>query len=486
MTNFELLLNLLDKPFFRKRILPRITETETKDGENLLLKSLDLLEKGHVELSPSDMIKAKIISKIVHKMFSAYNRASIEGIQRSLGDPYFGEAIKRGLLTTLRGMEKYGIKKPFTPSAPFLVVWNLTNKCNLKCKHCYEWKKEHDGELNLEEKKDVVDQLDEMKVAALAFSGGEPTICPDFFSISEYVNKTSIYHSLATNGTFLSKDTVQRIKNLGYAYVQVSVDGDKKTHNHFRGSNCYDRTMEGIDNLLDADVTASIATTLTKYNKDQIFDMIDLAKKKGVCGFNLYKLVVTGRATKELDVSPQFKDQLYGKLVKWFLQEVKQAEKEKREPLGIVCTDPQYARKLWEIQIKEGREKFDMVSAHVYGLLPKLDKNTMKELLEFIEGCGAGHKKLDIDYNGNIIPCVFMPDVVLGNTRTDKISHIWENSPMLKALRTPRENIEGCGKCDYNKICGGCRAVSHANHKHLGLPQSLLQADTNCVLNQAS
>jgi len=273
MTSFELLIDLLDQPVFRKGILTQITGSETKDGENIFLKSFELLLKGHTNLGPRDMVKAKIISEFVRFVISRYT--DMEGARKYLDNPrlgpYFGEMVERGLLTTLKGIEKYGIKrKPFIPSAPYFVVWNFTNRCNLKCKHCYEWKENNDNELTLKEKINVVDQLDEMKVASLAVSGGEPLVSPDFVPVSAHVNSKEMYHALATNGTLLNQDMVQKIKNLRYAYVQVSVDGDRKTHNHFRGSDSYDRTMEGIDNLVDADVLTSIATTLTVYNKDQI------------------------------------------------------------------------------------------------------------------------------------------------------------------------------------------------------------------------
>ena len=485
MINFESLVDLLDKPVLRQSILPLITEPETKDGKNIFLESLDLLFKEHTNLGPRDMWKAKIISKFTDWAISKY--ADKESARRYLSNPklgpHFDEMVKRGILVTLRGIEKYGLKKPLTPSAPYLVVYNLTKQCNLKCRHCYEWKEKHDNELTLKEKINAIDQLDEMKVPSMVLSGGEALISTDFDSVSTHINRKGIYHALATNGTLLTKDTVQKVKDLDYAYVQVSVDGNKETHNHFRGGDAYDRTMEGIDNLVDAGVITSIAATLTVYNKDQIFDIIEMAKRKGVFNFILYKLVLTGRATKDLDVSTEFKDQLYEKLIEWTLRENERAKREKRRPFLILSTDPIYARKVWDVQQGKNRSDIDMPAAH-FGSLPRLEKATMESLLGFIGGCGAGHKQLAIDYNGDINPCVFMPDIRIGNTKTDKISYIWENSPTLNALRIPREYIQGCGKCDYNEICGGCRAVSHTSHRKMGLPYSLLQQDTSCVLNQ--
>ncbi len=104
-----------------------------------------------------------------------------------------------------------GIKKPISLYAPFLIVWDFTHKCNLKCKHCYSNSGAiREEELTTQQAKDVVDQIADAGVTALAFSGGEPLTRSDFFEVARYAADRGLYISVATNGTFSPK---KRFKN---------------------------------------------------------------------------------------------------------------------------------------------------------------------------------------------------------------------------------------------------------------------------------
>jgi len=130
---------------------------------------------------------------------------------------YFADPVARkGLINVIRSIGKYGVTRPFKLSAPFLVVWNYTNACNLLCKHCYQSaSKALPDELNLDEKLDVIDQLSENDVVALAFSGGEPLMGVDFFEVASYASRKNMYVTLATNGTLLTKKMVDKIVECG-------------------------------------------------------------------------------------------------------------------------------------------------------------------------------------------------------------------------------------------------------------------------------
>ncbi|MEM2910844.1 MAG: radical SAM protein [Nitrososphaerota archaeon] len=105
--------------------------------------------------------------------------------KEALKVPYF----KKGLLNVLNGIGRYGVTKPYRTPASFLVVWNYTNACNLRCKHCYQRAdKPTPDELTTEEGLAIVDQLDENNVSALAFSGGEPLMRRDLFEVAEYAH----------------------------------------------------------------------------------------------------------------------------------------------------------------------------------------------------------------------------------------------------------------------------------------------------------
>jgi MoaA/NifB/PqqE/SkfB family radical SAM enzyme len=116
----------------------------------------------------------------------------------------------------VESFEHFGIKKPISLVAPFLVVWDFTHKCNLRCKHCYSNSGEPDeDELTTEQALNVVDQLADAHVTALAFSGGEPLTRKDFFQVAKHASDRGLYISLASNGTLLTKENAAKLKQAG-------------------------------------------------------------------------------------------------------------------------------------------------------------------------------------------------------------------------------------------------------------------------------
>ena len=179
-----------------------------------------------------------------------------------LADPY----ARRAVMNLTRSFAYLGIKKPLSLYAPFLVVWDFTHKCNLNCKHCYSSSGAiKETELTTQEALNVVDQLAESGVTALAFSGGEPLSRKDFFTVARHAVKRGLYISVATNGTLLIKENVRKLKQIGVHYVEVSIDGaTANTHDAFRGvPGAFEKAVAGIKNAVDEDLCACIASTAT-------------------------------------------------------------------------------------------------------------------------------------------------------------------------------------------------------------------------------
>jgi hypothetical protein len=109
----------------------------------------------------------------------------------------------RALALAGRSIARYGLAAPQRFSAPLMVVWNLTQACNLRCRHCYQnaTPRPAPDELTLEEKLGAVDQLGAAGVPFLAIAGGEPLISKDLWPVLERARERRIHVSLATNGT---------------------------------------------------------------------------------------------------------------------------------------------------------------------------------------------------------------------------------------------------------------------------------------------
>ncbi|MGE5532909.1 MAG: radical SAM protein [Bacillota bacterium] len=387
-----------------------------------------------------------------------------EKVEKLLTDPYARTAV----LNLVRSFAYFGIKKPMSLSAPFLVVWDFTHRCNLSCKHCYSNSGDvEEEELSTEQALAVVDQLADAGVTALAFSGGEPLTRKDFFQVARYASDRGLYVSLASNGTLLSKENVQKVKEARVNYVDVSIDGSSaKTHDDFRGvPGTFDRAVAGLKNCVDADLCVCIATTVGKNNIAELPGIIDLAENIKAERFTYFNFIPTGRGKDHFDqdLSPKEREEV----LRYLLNRMSAGCK-----TTILATAPQLARVALQCQGVGGTGEVTMSMAHMQTV--KVTKKAVP-LGDFIGGCGAGRLYCSISPQGNVHPCVFLPTNV-GNLKTALFRDIWLNAPLFNAFRN-RANLKGsCGRCGYKFICGGCRARSAAYHKG-----DALNGDPGCL-----
>jgi radical SAM protein with 4Fe4S-binding SPASM domain len=387
-----------------------------------------------------------------------------EKVEKLLADCY----TRRAVLNLVRSFSYFGVKRPMSLSAPFLVVWDFTHRCNLACKHCYsDSGAVQEEELSTEQALRVVDQLADAGVTALAFSGGEPLTRKDFFQIARYASDSGLYVSLASNGTLLSKENVQKIKEAKVNYIDVSIDGaSAKTHDDFRGvPGTFDKAIEGLKNCVEADLCVCIATTVGKNNMDELPAIIDLAEEIQAERFTYFNFIPTGRGKSHFDqdLSPQERE----KVLVYLLNRMSAGCK-----TTILATAPQLARVALQCQGPTGTGEVTMSMAHMQTV--KVTKKAVP-LGDFIGGCGAGRLYCSISPQGDVHPCVFLP-VNVGNLKKEKFQDIWLKAPLFNAFRN-RSNLKGsCGKCDYKFICGGCRARSAAYHNG-----DALNGDPGCL-----
>ena len=390
-----------------------------------------------------------------------------EKVEKLLADPYALKAV----MNLTKSFSYLGIKKPMSLYAPFLIVWDFTHKCNLNCKHCYSNSGTvKEQELTTKQALAVVDQLADAGVTALAFSGGEPLTRKDFFEVARHAADRGLYVSVATNGTLLTKETVQKLKQAKVNYLDISLDGaSAKTHDEFRGvSGAFDKALAGLRNCIEADLCVCIATTATKNNFEEMPAIIDLAEDVGAERFTYFNFIPTGRgkAHYDQDLSPEAREKLMRYLI---------ARMSKGCKTTILTTAPQLARVGLQCQGPGGTGEVTMSMAHMQTV--KVTKKAVP-LADFIGGCGAGRLYCSLSPQGDVHPCVFLP-VNVGNLKTDNFQDVWLNSQLFKALRN-RENLKGaCGKCAYKYICGGCRARSAAYHGG-----DMFNSDPGCIMGK--
>jgi len=432
-----------------RAFLKRLVEKGPEGYRSRLGYILDMLvdnsKKEHASLSC--MMDYYFFKLFVGAMIKLLH-LSEEEFEAGIRDP----SVRRGIELILRSLLTYGVTVPQKLCAPFLIVWNFTNACNLRCKHCYQnaGPKPLPNELTFEEKLNVLNQLDEMEIPSIAFSGGEPTIHPDFIPIVKEASRRGIYTAVATNGlAFASESFTDKALKAGLNYVEVSLDStDPKVHDEFRGvKGAWELAVKGIKNVVKhGGASTGIAMTLTKLNKDQIGDMVRLAEELGVTRVIFFNFIPTGRGKENvaLDLTPEEREEA----LRWIYRE------SRRSSVQVVSTAPQLARVSW--QMSQGE---DVLPTHFS--IPR--SQTLRSLAEFIGGCGAGRIYAAIQPDGKVTPCVFMP-IIVGDLRKQTFKDIWENSEVMLKLRNKDLIKPPCGECPYRYVCGGCRARAYSYH----------------------
>lgn len=150
-----------------------------------------------------------------------------------------------------------------------IVVWNITRTCNLKCVHCYtdSDNRLYPDELSTKEGLNLIESLADFKIPSLLFSGGEPLMRKDLFTLADAAVKHGIRPVISTNGTLIDQDNAKRIRDSGIVYVGISLDGMEGVNDRFRGvDGAFAKAMKGFDNLRSAGQRVGLRLTLTKRN----------------------------------------------------------------------------------------------------------------------------------------------------------------------------------------------------------------------------
>ncbi|MCD6407624.1 radical SAM protein [bacterium] len=388
--------------------------------------------------------------------------------------------IRKSILNIAETVVKFGVHFPMIFSQPLMLVWNITARCNLRCKHCYEdagiLSKGLPNELTREEKIKVMEEIVKTNIPTFAFAGGEPLMDPVFWELAKIGKEAGLYMSINTNGTLITEEVAERLKDIGFAYYGVSLDGSTPdVHDTFRGvKGSFEKALNGIKNLIKVGEgdKVCISYTVARENsilRNEIPEMIKLRDELGIRKVVLYNYIPCGRGGFENDLTCEEREKLF----EIFYQDL-QSGKE-----TLLSTAPQfgrYCKQMFEL----GKGKYSVIGHFTTGNAEKL-----KTLVELIGGCGAGRAYIALQPDGSITPCVFMPDVVIGNIKkngeikAENLIEVWENSEVLNEIRDRRNHPEryGC-KGKYFSVCGGCVARAYAYYRDFKAP------DPGCILNK--
>lgn len=324
-----------------------------------------------------------------------------------------------------------------------VVIWNLTRRCNLRCRHCYTVSANVDfpGELTHEQAMDTLDDLGHFDIPALILSGGEPLDRFDFFDIAKAARPKVRMLALSTNGTKIHGENADRVAEIGFDYVGISIDGIGKTNDWFRGvDGAFDEALRGVRECKKRGIKVGLRFTLTRDNAGQLSDLLQLCDDEGVDKFYLSHLVYAGRGDKNRgedavhDHTRAALDQLIDRA--W----VAAAED---MPLDIVTgnndADAVYLMRWAERHFDDARLA------------------NLRDHLEAWGGNSSGLGVANIDTLGRVHPDTYWSDYTIGNVKTQAFSDLWTgDDPMLAQLRRRPRPLKGrCGACAFKSVCGG-------------------------------
>ncbi|WP_424942683.1 heme d1 biosynthesis radical SAM protein NirJ [Aliiroseovarius crassostreae] len=338
--------------------------------------------------------------------------------------------------TPVRQRRGTGMVKP-------VVIWNLTRRCNLRCRHCYTVSADVNfpGELDEAQAMNVLDDLGDFKVPALILSGGEPLDSPYLFPLAKAARDKVRVLALSTNGTKIFGETADKVAEIGFDYVGISIDGIGETNDWFRGVNgAYDAAVRGVRELKKRGVKVGLRFCLTEGTQHHLPDLLKLCDDEGVDKFYLSHLVYAGRGDKHRGEDAHHQMTRQG--LDLLLERAWSAVSEDR-PLDIV-TGNNDADAGYFLQWAQERFDADKV-AH------------LRDHLTAWGGNSSGLGVANIDYLGYVHPDTYWSDYTIGNVKKKKFSEWWtSDDQMLATLRTRPRPLKGrCGACKIKDICGG-------------------------------
>ncbi len=310
---------------------------------------------------------------------------------------------------------------------PLLVSWNITRECNLRCRHCYRDAGTRSGdELTTAEGFRLIDEIVRAGFPILVLSGGEPLMRPDLFELITRARAGGLRVVLGSNGTLIDNRMAHRLLQAGVARVGISLDSvHPENHDRFRRrAGAFEQARAGMEACKAAGLPFQVHTTVRESNADEVTAITDLAVESGSAGHHIFFLVPTGRGLNLAD--EQLKAVAFEKLLHQIVR------KQQETPIEL---KPTCAPTFMRIARQQGID------------------------MRFSRGCLTGRSYCVVLPDGDVHPCPYLP-LRVGNVRETPFDHIWTDSAVFCRFR--EEVPEGrCGCCEYESICGGCRARAY-------------------------
>lgn len=321
---------------------------------------------------------------------------------------------------------------------PLVVVWEMTQACDLACLHCRAeaHPQRHSEELTTSEARGLLDQVAELDPGVFVLSGGDPMKRTDVYELVRYGCERGVRMAMTPSVTpLLTPEAIRGLAAEGLSRIAFSLDGScPHVHDSFRGvSGSFARTMEMIGAARAAGLSVQINTTVSRHNLQDLTAITELLRGQDLALWSVFFLVPVGRGQADQRIAPREYEEVFELL--WSLRQQVRFE--------IKTTEAPHYRRFVLQKMKQERPPGAARRDFRYASMNVND----------------GRGFVFVSHKGEVFPSGFLP-LSVGSVRTSRLADLYRQAPLLRELRSV-DRVEGkCGECEYRKVCGGSRARS--------------------------
>lgn len=324
-----------------------------------------------------------------------------------------------------------------------VIVWNVGQRCNLKCVHCYSQSQDrpYPDELTTAEGKRLIEDLAEFGSPVILFSGGEPLLRNDLLELAERAIGLGLRAVISTNGTLIDEHMAGRLKKIGLSYVGVSLDGMRETHDRFRGvKGAFDAALKGIRACQEAEIKVGLRFTMNRRNAMDIPLIFDLLEEENIPRVCFYHLVYSGRGSRLRDEDLSRAETR--RIVDLIIDRTKDLHQRGKEVEVLTVDNHADGPYLYLRMLREGSPRASEV----------------RELLQMNGGNSSGVGIGCVSWDGSVHADQFWRHYSFGNVRGRRFSEIWTDlrDPLMAKLKEKKKHLTGrCAVCQWLDVCAG-------------------------------
>jgi radical SAM protein with 4Fe4S-binding SPASM domain len=396
--------------------------------------------------------------------------------------------------------------------SPFLAIWEVTQSCDLACKHCRAAAQPipHPDQLTNSEGRALIDQIAAMRVPIFVFTGGDPLKRPDLYELIRYAAGKGVHVAVTPSATpLLTREEIFKMKEAGIVRLGISLDGSTpEIHDTFRGlPGAWARTIQAIEWANEAGIPIQVHTTISRHNAHDLDGLCNLFEKLAIVMWNVFFLVPVGRGQLADLLSGEEFEQVFGKIYelsqrvnfqiktteamhyrRYLLQHNLEERKLSHGHSAVASKGHDFSRAEMAANknghgasAPEGKSagrcagctSASCSSKNITSIAPHASHANMFEpgtptangkarsMSWATRRVNDGKGFMFISHTGNVYPSGFLP-IHAGNIRETPLADIYRNAPIFKALRDTGRLEGKCGACEYKEICGGSRARAYA------------------------